>query len=140
MTLLERDLLTRRNKSIPCSSSHINQEVPGFTNTSVQSTITGKGTAFLTDFAVGDKIYLEKDQYYGNGTVSFNGSGFITGQNTTFSNDFSGKFITVNDKDYEIANVLSNTSMFIIGQTDKNIVENPYIVKSASDRSLGHRF
>ena len=74
---------------------------------------------------------MEKDQYYGNGTVSFNGSGFITGQNTTFSNDFSaGKFITVNDTDYEIANVLSNTSMFIIGQTEKNIVENPYIVKA----------
>ena len=113
-------------------SAHQSRGTQGFTNTSVQSTITGKGTAFLTDFAVGDKIYLEKDQYYGNGTVSFNGSGFITGQNTTFSNDFSaGKFITVNDKDYEIANVLSNTSMFIIGQTDKNIVENPYIVKSA---------
>ena len=70
-------------------STHQSRGTQGFTNTSVQSTITGKGTAFLTDFAVGDKIYLEKDQYYGNGTVSFNGSGFITGQNTTFSNDFS---------------------------------------------------
>ena len=112
-------------------SAHQNRGVEGFTNTSVQSTVTGKGTAFLTDFAVGDKVYLEKQYYYGNGTVSFNGSAYITGQNTTFSDDFSaGKFIRVNDVDYEIANVLSNTSMYIVGQTAKNVVENPYIVKA----------
>ena len=112
-------------------SKHQNKGVQGFTNTSVQSTITGKGTAFLTDFSVGDKIYLEKNNYYGNGTVSFNGASFITGDNTTFSDDFAaGMYITVADRDYEIANVLSNTSMFVVGQTAKNILANPYEVKS----------
>jgi len=118
-------------KAQTLSLSH-NFGVRGTTNAQSVAVISGKNTSFTKDFAVGDIVYLSNQRYYGNGTVSTNGTGFVTGTNTQFLTDFSiGKKISISNKTYEVAAVSNDTQLYISGQTEKYLNDQPYVVSPA---------
>jgi len=110
-----------------------NNGVDGTTNSSQVAVITGNNTFFDKDFAVGDIVYLSNKQYYGNGVVSTNGSGFVTGNGTSFQTDFvADQKIFINHKKYDIVSVSNDTSLYVAGQTEKYMTNQPYIVGALS--------
>ena len=103
--------------------------VRGTTNAQSVAVISGNGTSFETDFKVGDIVYLSNQRYYGNGTISTNGTGFVVGSNTQFLTDFEiGKKIIISNKEYEVASVANDTQLYIAGQTEKYLNDQPYVV------------
>ena len=125
------DRKEHERKSIKRQTLSLTQNfgVKGTTNAQSVAVISGNGTSFTTDFKVGDIVYLSNQRYYGNGTISTNGTGFVYGSNTQFLTDFEiGKKITISNKDYSVAAVANDTQLYVVGQTEKYLNDQPYIV------------